>query len=253
MFKVQMGDFEGSLSDLVEPVEKQEIDPLEISISGVTEQYLEYISRDRGLDFETAVEFLAASVTLMDLKTKALLPETVDHESTSDEEPETSEELAEHLLEYKTFKEAALFLDEKFKIPGKIYGRYGDMGSYIEGYFKGVDESPALEGIGLKDLLSALENIAKGRARGESDALEVSRRRHSVADKIQELLPTLSRNKEGRDFKDIFTKDVTRAEVIVTFLALLELVRLQKIRISQEKNFGTIKIYPVIPATEVKE
>jgi len=248
-FKVKLEKFEGTVEDLIRLVEKGKMDAGDVSVSEVTGQYLAHIKTKRELDMDAASNFLLAAARLASRKLAVLLPgEDKEEASDFEEEMDASEELARHLMEYKTYKEAAAYLRERLFSQGRIYGRQADFADYVHS----ISESSSLEGIRLGDLLSAFERVLKRREEeGRQEAVEIERQEYRVSDKIKELTRRLSGCRSGIDFNSLFTGGATKKEIIVTFLALLELVRLQKIKIRQEKSFGTIMIYPCFTGREV--
>lgn len=239
VFKASIESSEKSIKEIVALAEKKKLDLENFPLSEVTGQYLNYIKKEKA-ETEEITEFLVLASRLLSLKVKALMPEW-RFDSLEEEEEDISEQLARHLLEYRTFKEAAGLFKERFEDKEKKYVRHGDFNNYVYS----VSSSASLQGLGLSDLVNALEKLLQRETTAKTvHALELSRQEYKVADKIKEVsfLVTETGN-SGIEFQELFAGNAQKAEIIATFLALLELVRLNKVKIIQEGNFGRIVIY----------
>jgi len=232
-YKVSLEIFEGPLDLLLYLIKKEEVDIYNIPIERITTQYMEYLNLMKMLDLNIAGEFIVMAATLMMIKSRMLLP--------PDERPEMEEEeedprwdLVRQLLEYKKFKDAAMRLQEMESIQENVFTG-GGKSVIVEPH----DAGTVLRDISLFDLITAFSAVLK-RARPEEIG-EIFADRFTVADKIQVILATTCDGKE-RAFSDFFKPTAAKHEVICTFLAILELIRLHQIRVRQEERFGSIMI-----------
>ena len=238
-FKVAQEEKGKSIKELLGLAEKKKLDIEELQISEITGQYLDYI-KDRKVDTEEVTEFLVAAVKLLSLKVKTLMP-SPEPDLWEEEEEQIAEQLARHMMEYKTFKEAAELFKERFESEPKTYVRNSDFSSYVSS----VSSSSSLEGLGLGDLLNALEKVMYRDNTGNTvPSFDIPRQEFKVADKIDEVFSLVAgRGLSGVEFERLFSQGAQKGEIIATFLALLELVRLRRIRITQKTALGTILIY----------
>lgn len=233
-YRVRLEVFEGPLDLLLYLIRKEEVDIHDIPIERITSQYLEYLNLMQMLDLEVAGEFLVMAATLMAIKSRMLLPE----EERAAEEPGAEEpgedprwELVRRLIEYKKFKDAARELQERALAREDVFTREG-----MEAAAVTPGEVP-LEDVSLFDLLNAL-NRALSRMRRE-EAAEIFAERYTVADKIEHLTALL-REAPRWALSELFGRMRSRHEIVVTFLAMLELIRLRRLRAVQPVPFGEI-------------
>lgn len=230
-YQVRIENFEGPLDLLLHLIKKNEINIYDIPIAMIAQQYLGYIEAMKDLNLNVAGEFLVMAATLLQIKSKMLLP--VD-ETAEDEEdgPDPREELVRRLLEYKTFKEAARQLDTQERMWREIYSRQ----PVPEEETVESDEA-LLDNIGLFDLVDALQGILN-RNPGKK-LLEIIPDNLTVRDRMNVILEALEKQ-ESIAFEALFESSCHRMVIIVTFLALLELIRLRTIRVYQAEGFGPI-------------
>ena len=237
-YKVKLEVFEGPLDLLLYLIKKEEVDIYDIPIERITNQYMEYLSLMQLLNLEVAGEFLVMAVTLMYIKSRMLLPadqQVTDTEAEEGEDPRW--ELIRQLVEYKKFKDAALQLGQREEQQSNIFSRRGpDMG--IE-----VDKDVPLAELSIFDLINAFNDVLK-KASAREDFREIIEERFTVSDKIEEILYTL-RDRSEMIFSELFASAGSRAEVVVTFLALLELIRLKRLKVLQAEAFGEIRVLKV--------
>lgn len=230
-YDLELDDYDGPLDLLIYLIQKNELDITEISIRRVTEQYLKYINMMEVLDLDIASDFVLMAATLVQLKSKNLLPSKKGGKKT----PEYSyEELVQQLLEYKKFKEAASLFEEKLEYRSKLYGRHKPKSIKAD-----QDEDIELNAT-LFDLLSAFKSALE--LYHEKPQMEVPEREDiTVEDKMAELTNTLKEQTEI-SFGNLISVINSRFELIVTFLAILELVRLEKVVVSQKNLFDELRI-----------
>jgi len=235
-YPVRVPVFEGPLDLLLYLLQRDQIDIYNIPIARITAQFLDYLSLLESFNLEVAGEFLVMAATLLEIKSKMLLPRAPGAEAEQEEGPDPRAALVERLLEYRKYQEAAASLSERAEFQRWVFSRS----------LLGEDEEGGghlmLNAATAVDLWSALEQVL---ARAQATPVaELRRPRVTVAMKIAQIAARLREtNEQGMDFLDLFAEDVTRLEVIVTFLAVLEMMRRQMIRVLQKRAFGAIRIY----------
>ena len=235
---VKLAIYDGPLDLLLELIKKNEMDIYNIPIAEITRQYLEQMAVMKQLDLEVAGEFIVMAATLIYIKSKMLLPQ--DNAEEDEEGGDPRAELVRKLLEYQAFKEAAkelgLLEDER----GKIFTR--QITDYYLSEISPEDVEIDTFSANLYDLLSAFQNaLAKI---GRFQVHEVFEQVISIEDKMAEIKALFS-EKDRVEFSALLEKQRTRNHLIVTFLAVLEIVRIRFARILQEKHFGEIILQKV--------
>lgn len=227
---VKLERFEGPLDLLLHLIKRDEIDIYDIPISHITEQYLAYIELMRALDLEVAGEFLVMAATLMRIKAKMLLPTPAIGEEEDEGDPR--EELVQRLVEYRQFKEAADQLKLKENERRLLFQR---------GMVPGEDEAGPLPlaPASLFDLLDALNRVLSRAP--EPAVYEVRGEIYDVEDKMT-LIATRVAEEGSISFLELLERCHARGEMIVTFMALLELIKLAQVTIVQPERFGDIRI-----------
>ena len=236
-YRIKTDIFEGPFDLLLFLIRKHEIDIYDIPIHDITNQFLEYIDLMKILDLEVAGEFIEMVASLMSIKARMLLPKPVFGDDEDIEDPRT--ELVQRLLEYKKFKEAALEMSDFEDIRRNLYPRKYFLKPEEE---NSVSPEEYLQNVTLFDLLlafkKALDNMPKVTYH------EVKKIEVTVEEQIGYILTTLTA--QGNIlFSELIEKFKDRIVVIVTFLALLELIKLRKIFVSQSRVFEDIKISSV--------
>lgn len=234
-YKVKFEVFEGPLDLLLYLIKKDEVDIYEVNLTKIATQFIEYIELMRMLDLEVAGEFLVMASTLMYIKSRELLPkeqQVKPEEEEDDEDPRW--ELIRQLVEYKKFKDAAAQLQHLEVAQENTYAR-------IPGKVEFEREPEATrEDLSIFDLLNAVNGILK-RFNEREPAREIFEDKWSVSEKI-EMVRNLLAQKTRVRFSELFNTAMTRTEVVVTFLAMLELVKLKQVHILQPEDFGEIEI-----------
>lgn len=238
-YKVKLEVFEGPLDLLLYLIKKEEVDIYDIPIERITNQYMEYLTLMQMLNLEVAGEFLVMAATLMYIKSRMLLPvdqQVTDSEAEEGEDPRW--ELIRQLVEYKKFKDAAAQLAKREEEQANIFPRRGvDVG--IE-----VDQAVPLAEVSIFDLINAFNDVLK-KASARDGFREIIEEKFTVSDKIEEILYTL-RDQTQIIFSELFARATSRAEIVVMFLALLELIRLKRLKVRQEEAFGEIHVVKVV-------
>lgn len=235
--------FEGPLDLLLHLIEKNKINIYDIPVSDITVQYMEYVSATKDDNLDTMSEFLVMAATLLDIKARLLLPKEIDKESGNEIDPR--DELVEKLLEYKKFKLMAQeLLGMEFEAQRFLY-KECLLPKEVAGYEQPVVLDRLLEGIELYKLKTIFEDII----RRSEDKVDKQRSRFgtikkealSLRERINSLL-SYARAKRKFSFRGIFEKKAGRLELVVTFLALLELMKIGKIKLRQEILFDDMEI-----------
>ena len=233
--QIKLQSFEGPLDLLVHLIKKNQMNVYDIQISVITKQYLEYLNLLQDLNLDLASDFLVMAATLIHIKSKMLLPRPETAAGDPGEEEDPRDALVRRLLEHQKFKAAAELLHEKEMLRSAQWGRPE---SRIE-EIAGDDYEPEFE-VDLFSLLSAFKQVLE-RAR-ERPPVVLPAEQISIELRIDQLLERLSET-EACGFEDLFDDVASRGEMIVTFLAMLEMIRLKLIRVFQSGGSGAIRIY----------
>lgn len=241
---VKLESFEGPMDLLFHLIVKNKIDIYDIPIAQLTDQYLECIDAMNPENMESMSDFLVMAATLIEIKSRMLLPKPEMEEDEEGEDPR--EALVNRLLEYKRFKEMAFNFDEKQKKAGYVFYKQPDK-ELISEIRRDVPKNieDILSGADLKMLFSAFEEVLR-RQEVKTDKIRsrfksVTREVFSIEDKISHIDNLLKLHK-NISFNKIFQKQASKNEIVVTFLAMLELIKMKQIKICQEKLFDEIII-----------
>jgi segregation and condensation protein A len=230
-YKVKLEVFEGPLDLLLYLIKRDEIDIYDISIERITRQYLEYLQAFKELKIDVAGEFVVMAANLIYLKSRSLLPLDQQPPEEDAEEDDPRWDLIRQLIEYKKFKEAAEHLQERAVEHEKIFTRDGGSGG---------DVPLRLAEVGIFQLIHAFQNVIK-RVEARENLHEIFGEHFTVSEKIEVILQRVANGALVR-FSELFGNIASRVEVVVTFLALLELIRLKQVRAIQRDLFGEIEI-----------
>jgi len=266
-YRVRLDVFEGPLDLLLHLIKREEMDIYDIPIARITAQYLEYIEGLVVLDLDLASEFLLMAATLMDIKSRMLLPRPAPGRFLTEEDlADPREELVVRLLEYKRYKEAADSLRARAEEAGRRHSRFGgpsgplpppgpEVGRAGAGALfvvpgdgdrpaeaAGPDGDAEGPGVTLADLVRGLQSVL--RELEERPAVEVAGETVTVEEKMAEMTSLLlEAGESGLDFIGLLRRARTRLEAVVAFLALLELHRRGLVRLRQERPFGPITVW----------
>ena len=233
IYKVQLENiFEGPMDLLVHLIKKNELDIYDIPIAVVTEQYLQYLEWIKMMNIDLAGDFIVMASTLTQIKSRMLLPASADE----DEEDDPRQEIIKPLIEYLQMKSAAEQLSERHLLGEATFVRSSDpqefLGEQDETYIK----------VGLFELIDAFQKIL---AKIPDDLqLEFTPDKISVKERITQITDILEA-KGSVTFDQLFSEQPDKNEVIVTFLAILEMVKLTLIRIAQHAQTGVIRLFYV--------
>lgn len=226
-YHVKLEAYEGPLDLLLYLIKKDEVDIWDIPTAQITEEYLEYINMMKLLDLDVIGEFLVMASTLMKIKSRMLLPQ---EEGIEEEIEDPRSELVEQLLEYEMYKERAKSLAGKEEAQSKLFTRPS-----VE-----IPSSQPTFEASLFDLLAAFRNVLKEKA--PEIVREIEPFKFTLEEKVEEILKRLEK-KDKISFSLLFKECLSKGELIVTFLALLELIKQKRVRIRQPKLFGEIAVY----------
>ena len=231
--------FEGPLDLLLYLIRREKVDIHDIPIAPITRQYMEYLDLMQELSLDVAGDFMVMAATLIHIKSKMLVPVEPTESEGEDETEDPRAELVRRLVEFQRYKDAAGVLHQQAQIraatwmrPDSVVPRFDDAGEEM------------LEA-GLFDLIAAFKELLDRRK--ALLAHEVDAEGKSIEERIEEML-ALIKEGESIEFLELFAAQETKGDMILTFLALLELIRLRRVRVYQRGIFGSIRVFrPVGP------
>ncbi|MEV5028452.1 segregation and condensation protein A [Paenibacillus sp. LPE1-1-1.1] len=237
----KLDSFEGPLDLLLHLIDKAEIDIHEVSISEITIQYMDYLHAMKELELEVTSEFLVMAATLLAIKSKQLLPKPPvfedDYEDWPDDGLDPRDELIQKLVEYRKFKQIAEQLREKEVERSLVYSREPeDMTPFMK-----EEKVNPVEGVHLSDLILAFQKALRRAAR-RNVVSTVQRDEISVKDRIRDIVDVLKQFETVR-FSRLIRENMDRHEIVVTFLAILELMKMKHITCFQHQLFDDIVIH----------
>ena len=243
-YRVRFEVFEGPLDLLLYLIKKEEVDIYEVNLTKLATQFIEYIDVMRMLDLDIAGEFLVMAATLMYIKSRELLPKEQRVAAVEDDDGEDPRwELIRKLVEYKKFKDVASQLSTLEARQESVYARVP-----VKPEFQ-APEPGRRDDVSLFDLVNAVSSILK-RFTQRQDTRDIFEDKWTVSEKIEGLLLALAEQPMLK-FSALFAAATSRTEVVVTFLAVLELIRLKRLVCLQSEEFGEIEIHPAPPAPPV--
>ncbi|MBL9113500.1 MAG: segregation/condensation protein A [Verrucomicrobiaceae bacterium] len=231
-YKVKLDIFEGPLDLLLYLIKKDEIGIYDVSIERITRQYLDYVDTFKMLNIELASEFIVMAANLMYIKSRELLPKVQQPPDEDAEEDDPRWELIRQLVEYKKFKDAAQFLGLQEIKADEFFAANPEPPD--------LSEAPKVAQAGIFDLIRAFQKVLQ-RFEKTDDIREIVDDRYTVAGKIDHLLDTVPVGARI-PFESLFASAASRSELIVTFLAILELTKLNHFQIEQEQLLGAIVV-----------
>ena len=238
---VKLPVFEGPLDLLLYLIKKDELDIYDIPIAQITRRYLEYLQLIKMLDLEVAGEYLVVASTLLYIKSRVLLPQDLRPPEDEAEEDDPRWELVRQLVEYKKYKDAAFELSQCLAREENVHRR----GAALKP--EAAESGLAFDKVGLFDLLAVFQKVL-ARADQREDLRDIFEDRFTVSDKIQFIQDEMSR-RQRIVFEELFVAGASRTEIVVTFLAVLELIRLRQIDVAQEGPFAPIELVRAIGST----
>ena len=241
VYQVHLESFDGPLDLLLHLVNKNEMDIYDISMAEITRQYLDSLDQMKEHNLDIASEFLVMAATLMYIKSRMLLPKREADEG-EEEEIDPRAELVQRLLEYRRYKEGAEQLEEYPQLNRDVFARPEGLedGDAHAGH-EGREAEPMVHDVEIYDLVKALRELLQEAP--EPPVHAVTKSAMTVAQGIRHLLARL-RHQEMVSFRDCFSQTPRRDEIVTTFIAVLELVKLQLCRVVQLNQKGTLYLYP---------
>lgn len=239
--------FEGPLDLLLHLIEKNKVSIYDIPIALITDQYMEYMSQLDTIPMDAASEFMVMAATLLEIKARMLLPKEEEEE---EEEGDPREELMQQLLQHKMFKEMGGELRAASDQTGMRYYRSQDLPAEVRRYQPPVDLTQLLDGVTLQKLKETFDLVMQ-RAEDKIDPLrsgfgKIQKEPVRVSDKIGQLV-RMSRKEKKFSFRSMLENQHSRFEIVVTFLAVLEMLKVGWLTLSQEEPFGDIEIEANLP------
>ena len=236
--RIHLPVFDGPLDLLLYLIRRDKIDIHDIPIAPITRQYMEYLDLMQQLNLDVAGEFMVMAATLIHIKSKMLVP--VDPtEAEGEEQEDPRDALVQRLLEFQRYKEAAGLLHEKGQVRAATWTRPDTVIPAFD------DAGEEMLEAGLFDLISAFKELLDRRKTLLAHSVEHEGK--TVEQRMEEMLALL-REGESLEFLELFAAQETKADMILTFLALLELIRLKRVKVYQRGMFGAIRVFrPVGP------
>ena len=237
--RITLPEFEGPLDLLLYLIKRDKIDIHDIPIAPITRRYMEYLELMQQLNLDVAGEFMVMAATLIHIKSKMLVPVNPTEVEGQEETEDPRDELVRRLLEFQRYKEAAGLLHQKREIRAATWTRPD---TALPAFDEAGEE---MIEAGLYDLIGAFKELLERRK--TLLAHEVEHEGKSVEERMEELLAML-REGQSLEFLELFAAEETKPGMILTFLALLELIRLKRIKVYQRGLFGPIRVFrPVGP------
>ncbi len=239
---IKLENFEGPFDLLLHLIKKNKMDIYDIKIRDITAQYLEYIRAMEEMDLEVTSEFIVIAATLIEIKSRLLLPKPQEEGQEEGSAEDSAEALLSKLAEYKRFKTASEYLKGRFDGAGAMYGKKAEI---IEPVKKERSPGDYLGGITMTDLFNLYFDVIslKEEKMNENTTFrnEIPVEVHKVEEKMEEILARI-RVRKRMKFSSIMSDCSSKNEAITVFLALLELIKLKQLRVHQETSFSDIFI-----------
>ena len=244
-YQVKIDAFEGPLDLLLHLINRLEIDIYDIPVAEITEQYLLYIRTMNELKLDVASEYLVIAATLLEIKSKMLLPKHEEEINEDDAEfsyeEDPRDELVERLIEYRKYKEAAHDLKSLEEERSLMYTKPP---SDLSDYVKDIRPEKTELNVSLYDMLAAFQKLLRRKKLQRPMATKIARQEISIEKRMTEILDELKQLKGRKNFNELFPYPA-KDHIVVTFLAILELIKRKEIDVDQQENFGDIFVEAV--------
>ena len=228
-YNIKIQDFEGPLDLLMHLIEKDKVDIYDIPIVDITEQYITYLNAMKEFDMDVASDFLVMAATLLQIKSRMLLPKPPVESEEEQEDPRQM--LVDMLVEYRKIRIQAKMLTESLATA---------LGYHQRKPMQFPDIRKKIKPLTFEDLLESLNGLL---TRQDHEPALIERQRFNVQDKMKNIIDLLEENNHSLEFSALITNNVSRSEIVASFLAILELMRLNRITIRQARPFSTIFIF----------
>ncbi|MFD1018546.1 segregation/condensation protein A [Thalassobacillus hwangdonensis] len=238
-YQVKVDAFEGPLDLLLHLINRYEIDIYDIPVATITEQYMAYIHTMQVLELDVASEYLVMAATLLAIKSQMLLPkQPVEFEDEDELEEDPREELMRRLIEYRKYKEAAASLKDKEQTANHVYTRQP---STLEEY---MEEKPKVTPgeASIYDMLGALSKLFQRKQWEKPAETKVQRDEIPIQTRMEEIMKQIDVNTKGVGFFTLFPEK-TRSHIVVTFMAILELMKINRLTCVQNNHFDELIVY----------
>ncbi|GIO28497.1 segregation/condensation protein A [Ornithinibacillus bavariensis] len=237
-YQVKIESFEGPLDLLLHLINHYEIDIYDIPVAQITEQYMNYIHTMQHLELNIASEYLVMAATLLAIKSQMLLPKQEIEEEMEEYMEDPREELMQRLIEYRKFKEAAEVFKEKEIEANQIFTRPPVIFEDLP-----IEKTVVQGDISIYDMLGALGKMLERKKWKEPLETKIHKAEIPIEQRMEEVLDSVKRSrKKGITFDELFTHR-TKSHIVVTFMAILELMKVNQITCKQEKHFDTLYVY----------
>lgn len=228
-YNIKIQDFEGPLDLLMHLIEKDKVDIYDIPIVDIAEQYITYLNAMKEFDMDVASDFLVMAATLLQIKSRMLLPKPPVESEEEQEDPRQM--LVDMLVEYRKIRIQAKMLTESLATA---------LGYHQRKPMQFPDIRKKIKPLTFEDLLESLNGLL---TRQDHEPALIERQRFNVQDKMNKIIDLLEKNNHSLEFSALITNNVSRSEIVASFLAILELMRLNRITIRQARPFSTIFIF----------
>ena len=228
-YNIKIQDFEGPLDLLMHLIEKDKVDIYDIPIVDIAEQYITYLNAMKEFDMDVASDFLVMAATLLQIKSRMLLPKPPVDSAEEQEDPRQM--LVDMLVEYRKIRIQAKMLTESLATA---------LGYHQRKPMQFPDIRKKIKPLTFEDLLESLNGLL---TRQDHEPALIERQRFNVQDKMKKIIDLLEENNHSLEFSALITNNVSRSEIVASFLAILELMRLNRITIRQARPFSTIFIF----------
>lgn len=239
---IKITNFEGPFDLLLHLIKKNKMSIYDVKINEITNQYLDIVNEMKDMDLEITSEFIVIAATLLEIKSRELLPKKVNEEDEEVDEQDVKKQLIEKLIQYRRFKGAAKFLSERENKSGVMFSKKPEI---IEDK-KEFDINDALKNLTLLDLFNLYNEILFVYVSKKNINNEISSDfivdEYRIEDKMEELYRVVVDARNRIVFSNIIERCESKMEVVVTFLAMLEMIKQRSISIYQERNFEEIYI-----------
>ena len=228
-YNIKIQDFEGPLDLLMHLIEKDKVDIYDIPIVDIAEQYITYLNAMKEFDMDVASDFLVMAATLLQIKSRMLLPKPPVESEEEQEDPRQM--LVDMLVEYRKIRIQAKMLTESLATA---------LGYHQRKPMQFPDIRKKIKPLTFEDLLESLNGLL---TRQDHEPALIERQRFNVQDKMKNIIDLLEENNHSLEFSALITNNVSRSEIVASFLAILELMRLNRITIRQARPFSPIIIF----------
>lgn len=237
-YEVKLAAFEGPLDLLLHLVNQYEVDIYDIPMAELTKQYMEFIHAMQFLELNIASEYLVMASTLVAIKSQMLLPKQEVYDDTEEYEEDLRDELLQRLIEYRKYKKAALKLKEKEEEAKSIFTRPPSLFKEEQQEEKAVTQGD----VSVYDMLNALGKMFQRRQWNKPLDTKVSRAEIPIGERMKDVLAIVRKSENGIAFDELFPYP-SKTHIVVTFIAILELMKAREVYCKQKQHFDTLYVF----------